>query len=157
MVTSAKKIAELMNKFFIEKVENIRSKIPNIAPDLQQCKAIMAAKRGRVVLSHVTIKRVKFHLRNLKNTRSCSVDGLDNFCLKISADIIAKPIHHIITLLIMQSKFPAAWKLAKIVPVHKKGVLTDMKNYRPIAILTPLSKILEKIVYDQLYKHFEKK
>ena len=36
LVISAKKIATLMNKFFLEKVEQTHSKVPNISPDLQQ-------------------------------------------------------------------------------------------------------------------------
>ncbi|GBM09319.1 hypothetical protein AVEN_135050-1 [Araneus ventricosus] len=43
-----------------------------------------------------------------------------------------------------------AWKLTKIVPVFKKGNAEDCKNYRPIAILSPLSKIFELIIHKKL-------
>ena len=54
----------------------------------------------------------------------------------------------------MQEKFPEDWKLAKIIPLHKKDDTLDPQNYRPVAILSPLSKVLERVVHDQLYKYF---
>ena len=54
----------------------------------------------------------------------------------------------------MQCKFPTSWKLSKIVPVHKKDSLLESANYRPVAILSPLGKILEKVIFEQLYNHF---
>ena len=93
-------------------------------------------------------------LKNIKNTKSTAVDKLDNFCIKISSDIIAALLHHIITLSIMQCKFPTSWKFSKIVPIHKKGSLLESKNYRPVAILSPLGKILEKVMVEQLYNYF---
>ena len=54
----------------------------------------------------------------------------------------------------MQRKFPTSWKLTKIIPLHKKLNRLDPKNYRPVALLSPLSKILEKIIYTQIYNYF---
>ena len=93
-------------------------------------------------------------LENLKNSRSTSIDELDNFSVKLAADHIAHPLHHIITLSILQKTFPSAWKYSKVIPLHKKGSVLDRKNFRPVAILSPLSKILEKIVYNQIYDYF---
>ena len=48
------------------------------------------------------------------------------------------------------SEFPTAWKEALVVPIHKKGSMTDPGNYRPIALLPIVSKVLERIVHDKL-------
>ena len=74
--------------------------------------------------------------------------------MKLAADMIAQPIHHIVCLSINQNKFPDAWKLSKLLPLYKKGDKLDRKNYRPVSILSPLSKVLEKIVYEQIYSYF---
>ena len=79
------------------------------------------------------------------------MDDLDNFSVKLAAPVIAKPLHHIITLSIMQHEFPSQWKCAKVLPLHKKLDVLKKKNYRPVAILSPLSKVLEKCIYEQLY------
>ena len=93
-------------------------------------------------------------LSKTKNSKCASMDSLDSYSIKISAELIAPPVHHIITLSIMQSKFPSMWRQAKIIPVHKKGSDAEMANYRPIAILSPLGKVIEKVVYQQIYAYF---
>ena len=57
---------------------------------------------------------------------------------------------HIINRSITTSVFPSAWKLARVIPVHKSGDLSDLNNFRPISILSALSKIMEKVVSRQL-------
>ena len=76
--------------------------------------------------------------------------------LIIAADYVYKPLHHIITLSIMQHRFPTGWKYAKVIPLFKNGSPTDRKNYRPVSLLSPLGKILEKVIYSQIYTYFEK-
>ena len=41
-----------------------------------------------------------------------------------------------------------------MIPLHKKSSQLERKNYRPVAILSPLSKILEKVAYSQIYDYF---
>ena len=49
-----------------------------------------------------------------------------------------------------------SWKMTKIVPLHKKEAKLKRENYRPVAILSPLSKVLEKIMYEQIYDYFSR-
>ena len=49
--------------------------------------------------------------------------------------------------------FPAEWKLARVTPIFKKGSRSDLDNYRPISVTPIVSKIFERIVYDQLYEY----
>lgn len=51
---------------------------------------------------------------------------------------------------------PCEWLVAHIVPVHKKGITTDVSNYRPISLTCVLSKILERIVVGRLSDHLER-
>ena len=41
-------------------------------------------------------------------------------------------------------------KIAKVIPLFKTGSLNSFDNYRPISVLCTISKIMERIVYDQL-------
>ncbi len=52
--------------------------------------------------------------------------------------------------------FPMDAKLAEVVPLYKKADKLVMKNYRPVSILPSLSKILEKIIHEQLLPFLEK-
>ena len=114
----------------------------------------MQQKTCKMRINHVTLLKVTKVLKSLSNSRSCGVDELDNFSVKLAAGHISKPLHYIITLSIMQNKFPSGWKYSKVLPLHKKEDQLESKNYRPVSILSPLSKVLEKIVYEQIYEYF---
>ena len=51
--------------------------------------------------------------------------------------------------------FPDEMKWANITPVHKKDDTTDKENYRPISNLPTISKVFERIIYDQMYSFFQ--
>ena len=50
--------------------------------------------------------------------------------------------------------YPENMKTAKVIPLHKKDELTNIENYRPISLLPALSKILEKVIFNQLNYYF---
>ena len=47
-----------------------------------------------------------------------------------------------------------AWKQARLTPVFKRGIDTDKANCHPVSILTSLSKVFEKVIYDQTWNAF---
>lgn len=51
--------------------------------------------------------------------------------------------------------WPEFWKLAKITPVHKGGEEHVLSKYRPVALLPVLSKVVEKVMVNQLCQHLE--
>ena len=154
LVRKSSLIAHEMNNYFLNKVKLIRDGIGSLPTNFMKCQQIMKNKSCKLWLNHISKGKILHLLKGLKNTKSSSIDGLDNFCVKIAADVIVDPVHHIVALSLMQCKFPTNWKLSKVIPLHKKGSTLDRKNFRPVAILSPISKILEKVIYEQLYKYF---
>ena len=55
-----------------------------------------------------------------------------------------------------RGEFPNSWKLAHVFPIPNKGDTSIPSNYRPIALTSILSKTMESIVVDRLFKHLEK-
>ena len=62
-------------------------------------------------------------------------------------------VTHVVNHSISSNKFPEYWKAAKIIPLHKKEDLLEPKNYRPIAILPIFSKVLERAIFNQIFKY----
>ena len=46
-------------------------------------------------------------------------------------------------------------KYADVTPIDKKDDKTDKENYRPISILPNLSKVYERLMYNQIYPYFD--
>ena len=48
--------------------------------------------------------------------------------------------------------FPEILKIAKMIPIFKKGDQQDCNNYRPISLLSNIGKIIEKVIHKSLFK-----
>jgi hypothetical protein len=57
---------------------------------------------------------------------------------------------------IATDSFPMEWKVARVTPIFKKGQRTVLDNYRPISILPAVSKLMERILCDQMYEYLKK-
>nr|CAI5832709.1 unnamed protein product [Callosobruchus analis] len=91
----------------------------------------------------------------LKNLKSTGHDDIPVTLLKETAHIIAVPLAYIINLSVSIGDFPDKLKIAHIKPVHRKDLLKDFKNYRQVSLLSNISKIFERIIYDQLVLFLE--
>ena len=120
LYSKASDIARIMNNFFVDKVEILRQKFHGNRINLTHCKNIMKDRQCLLSMRYVPISAVQKYLKKLKPSKSIAADELDSYSLKIAADIIAPAVHHLITLSIMQQKFPTLWKHAKVLPLHKK-------------------------------------
>ena len=56
---------------------------------------------------------------------------------------------------LLKGSFPDSLNLGNITPVHKKGEPTEKENYRQVSVLPLLSKIFERLIYDQLNEYLE--
>ena len=57
------------------------------------------------------------------------------------------PLEHVINLSIVNGIVPDKMKNAKVIPIHRKGDPLGLSNYRPISLLSSISKVLEKIIH----------
>ena len=99
---------------------------------------------------HVNESTVLEYIQNLKQGKSAGPDKIPTTILKDAADFICKPLTMILNSSSRLGTFPDRWKIARITPIYKSGAKDDTNNYRPISILSVLSKLYEKIAYDQL-------
>ena len=104
--------------------------------------------------SQISEEAVMEVLNNLKLKLSCGHDGISSRLLKASKNVICKPLTLIINQTLTSGIFPDTLKIAKIIPLFKKGDRTLLENYRPISILPAISKKIERIMFNQIHSHF---
>ena len=75
--------------------------------------------------------------------------------IKDGAEEIAYPLCHLINKSLSSGIFPTEEKIGKITPLYKSDSHSSFDNYRPISVLTVTSKIIERLVHNQLYEYLE--
>ena len=91
---------------------------------------------------------------SLKPKTSCGIDNISCKILKFIKNEIIQPVTLIINQMINTGIFPDKLKLAKIIPLYKKGEKSLVNNYRPVSLLPVLSKVAERVMHNQLISHF---
>ena len=85
-------------------------------------------------------------IKNQQPKLSCGVDTINNKVVKTCHLELMDPMTTIINKSIRESKLPQAYKQAGIIPLYKKGATNICGNYRPVSLLSAISKILEKVI-----------
>ena len=151
IVTSPARLAEIMNNFFVSKITTICQGLPTSTDDpLRTLKHIMKDNQSEFSLSCVHPNTVREIILGLKNSKSCGVDNIDTYIIKLVIDDILPAVTHIINLSIQQATFPSQYKIAKVIPLLKKADPLEPKNYRPVAILCIISKVIERVISAKL-------
>ena len=75
--------------------------------------------------------------------------------IKTNEDIFVNFITDHFNSFIAYGEFPDILKHADVIPVHKKNEKCGKTNYRPASILTSISKVYEKLLYNQLSKCYD--
>ena len=94
-------------------------------------------------------------LQSLSTKNSTGHNGISTKLLKMLAPSIIKAFTLIINQSLITGIFPEKLKLAKVVPLHKKDDTLSMDNYRPVSLLSSISKLFEKVVHIQLSCYFK--
>ena len=122
---------------------------------LSNLQKLMANRKCSFKLKPVHPDTVDKLIGKLRNSGSVGLDYIDTGILKQARAELLPAITHIINLSILNSKFPTQFKKAKVVPLHKSGDYLNPKNYRPVAILPVMSKLVERAVFIQIIDYFE--
>ena len=75
---------------------------------------------------------------------------LPQLLLKSTPDNILIALTHVFNLSLTCGEFISDFKTAKVAPIHKKGSVTNVCNYRLTSLLCSMSKILEKLIYNRV-------
>lgn len=103
----------------------------------------------------VTYVEVRDIVNSLRNSQSKDIYGLNITLIKTIKDLIIIPLTKLINECLNAGIFPDALKIASVVPIFKKGEVDDVSNYRPISLLPIISKILEKVIKNQIVEYLE--
>lgn len=107
---------------------------------------------GSLAFPKFSTQEVLERLSKLDENKGWGPDEVPPKILRHCRELLAAPICDLFNKSVAMGIFPDAFKPAYVVPIHKKGPVEDVCNYRPISILSALSKVFEGLFLDRI-KH----
>ena len=106
---------------------------------------------------NLSVARVKSVLDSLEINKAQGPDAINGAVLKNCSKSLSYPLHKLFNLAYNTGYLPSEWKLANVVPIHKKDDKNKVVNYRPISLTSLVMKVFERILYDELYSRTHEK
>ena len=147
IVTDAKDKAQLLNKFFLSAstIDDSQGSLPD-APQLQ-------INPDLLVNIFITEKDVEDQIKVLDCNKAFGPDEISPRFLKEGGPHIISSLTQLFNLSLSTGKYPSLWKKANVIPLHKKDSKSDVNNYRPISLLSTVSKVFERIIFKYVYNY----
>ena len=144
------KIAHSYNKFFTDIGPKLASFIPSSSKDFKDFLSSASTSLDEYLLQDEQLNEA---FNSLKTNKNPGFDDISPSIVKRCHENIFNPIKHVFSLSLKQGIFSENLKIARVSPIFKKDEKFLFNNYRPISVLPCFSKLLEKIMYNRLYKY----
>ena len=150
-IFDSKEIANSMNQFFCTVGEKLSNDIPETINPLLKGEYIVNPQNATFSFIPVTPKQLIETMGKFKTSQGSGLDGISNFFLKVGMPALAGSLSELFSMSMSLGLFPDDWKIARVAPIYKDGSQDENSNYRPISVLPIISRLFEKLVYDQVY------
>jgi len=168
LVTKPSEVCSIFNDHFIhvandlsEPFDIIGKPIRNVIdfykyhPSILNINAQASDDSNDFNFTKVSASQVQQSMKKLKLGKACGYDNISAKVLKIGAPVLCESFSKIINRCIDETCFPDCLKNAEVSAIYKKNDSLCKENYRPVSVLTALSKIFENILCDQLTLFFD--
>ena len=144
-----------MNEYFCSTEEMLAADIAHTSSPLLSTEN--SINGGGRIFGFMKINERHIHeaMFRIQIKKSFGNDNISGYFLKIAFPYISRILLLIFNASIESSTFPVSWKIARVTPVYKESEKSERSNYRPISVLPVLSRLFEKLIYDQLYQYLK--
>jgi hypothetical protein len=169
ILTNPKDVADAMNKFYIDIASHIGADVTVPSSDFNnledyvndsislfkehpsvKCINESFSKSEDFDFKPISCQSMYNILQSLDTSKATGYDDISAKILKLSSPVLYVPLTNLFNKCILNSIFPTELKCANVYPVYKKDNPMIKKNYRPVSVLTSISKVFEKLVAQQL-------
>ena len=155
LISDKVKIAETFNNFFanVEVGHKISESVESTVSHSFYVKNSVASS---IILSPPTPSELAAEIKKCKVYKATSDKQISTKFLIIAADVISPYLVYLVNFMFSNGIFPDVLKIAKVFPLYKSGSYQSVENYRPISLLSPFSKIIEKLIKSKLISFLNK-
>ena len=147
-------ISNHFNKFFSTIAQQIEGKI--VKTNKHFSDFLSEPLQSNFFLTPTLPDEIQEIIKSLNSKKATGPNSIPTKILKVFSKTISIPLANLINLSFECGIFPMSLKVASVTPIHKKGGSLDCNNYRPVSLISNLSKLIEKLVHNRLYNFLEK-
>ena len=166
LIRSPKELANLQLKHYEDKVNTLITNLQKVpgTPGLAEEKLLQALESWpqRTLIPKFKFRKISILetsriVSELSNSTSCGQDEIDSNFIKLILPSLLIPINHLVNTSLSTSTFANKWRISQIHPLLKDKDLNqlDPGSYRPVSMLSTLSKITERAAQLQLLQFME--
>ena len=173
ILTNESKLANVFNDFFLNvtadidikrypcmktfNFENLKAKFANHESITKIKDSNPISNTDRFCFTEFTEEEVRLEISNLSSDKASTYGSIPVSILKQSIDVFIGKLTSTINHSLASNKFPDRLKNGEIIPVYKKKDPLKKDNYRPVTLLSHLSKVFERLIHKQMYSFMENK
>ena len=151
-ISDPEKMTNYINDFFVNIGKSLSDAIPTNSGNTHATH-FLTSKLNSIFLQPITSFEIKSLIADLNVRKGVPTHSIPIKFIKLATDVLSPFLARLFNLCIVQGCFPKALKVSEVVPVYKGGSKTKATNHRPIALLSPFSKLFEKTIYSRI-NHF---
>lgn len=156
LITDPVSVATEFQNFYLNIGETLTENMSSKKEAMEYVTVLKLNNRNSFYFSPITETDIKRIINNFEQKNSTGMDDIPITIIKEQVEYFLKPITYLINLSLSTGTFPDCLKHAVIKPLFKKGEKTEISNYRPISLLSVISKILEAVVKEQINNYLER-
>ena len=105
--------------------------------------------------SAIMTDKLSSTLNKMKTSHGSGHDGIASFYLNVALPVVGGSLCDLFNKSLFTGKFTEDWKIARIAPIFKSGARDDRSNYRLISVLPFISRLFEKLIFNQFYEYLD--
>ena len=134
----------------VEKAEHFNRYFQSVVSSENRKEAKLEVE-GEINSLHFTHTKIFEIMKYLDVNKAKGPDWFGDLLLNRYARSLPDCLHLLFNTISNKRNFPTAWKQSEVILLHKDGNKQQVSNYRPIILLSALSRFLEKLVFDNIY------
>ena len=152
IITDPLNVSKLFNEYFSSIADTLANNYPPSSSNPIENTNRLQNTFGFLPTDCNEVKNVIISCKSKKSR----LNEIPIYAFKYIVDIITPVLASLFNESVTNGIFPACLKVARVVPIHKSGSKTEIKNYRPISTLPFIGKLFERLIHSRLYSFFEK-
>ena len=150
---SGQPLADQFNEYFKDVPAKQREKLQAARKSHMEFLKNVPRVTDKLEILKVDREEVYKALKTLKPKKGLDCHGIPPILLKMLKLQIVQPMTAFLNKCLQTSTWPCALKMSKTIPIPKKSHASNIEDYRPISLISSISKVFERIIYNRIEHH----